>query len=389
MRAFFNHQELPTDEAVVSWNDQTIQSFHGLSWNSSDPFILGMYARPIYNVALANEFIRQSSDANLGKRNVTGADAAEVKKMKAEARFLRAFNYWVMMDLFGKSTFITENDGVGTFMPNEISRGELFNYIETELKAIEADLGAAKTAEYGRVDQAAAWALLARIYLNAKVYSGTERNTDAITYASKVINAGYSLHNKYNELFMADNHRHTSELIFTANCDGLRTTSFGNTTFFIHAASGDDNADYGANGGWYGYTATSALGNLFPKLADGSLDSNADKRAAHFYTSLRKATPAQMALPTIAFPNGMAVRKYVNLRADGGAVSDATKTYSDIDFPLIRLAEMHLIYAEAVLRGGAGGSQATALQYVNAVRARSNAAPLTACLLYTSPSPRD
>ncbi len=168
IRMLFNCEELPTDEAVVAWNDQTIKDFHGLKWTADDPFLKGIYARCIYNVTLINEYIRESDDAKLAERNITGADAAEIKKTKAEARFLRAFNYWVMLDLFGKSTFITEADFVGTSLAGEKSRPELFNYIETELKAIETELATAKSAEYGRVDQGAAWALLARLYLNCK-----------------------------------------------------------------------------------------------------------------------------------------------------------------------------------------------------------------------------
>ncbi|MFZ1226361.1 MAG: RagB/SusD family nutrient uptake outer membrane protein, partial [Saprospiraceae bacterium] len=201
IRNFFNHQELPTDEAVVAWNDQTIKDFHDLKVTSSDVFVLGMYARPIYNITLINEYLRESTDAKVSGRGISGAEAADIANSRAEARFLRAFNYWVMMDLFGKSSFITEEDLIGTNLPKEISRVDLFNYIESELKDIDSKLAPAHTIEYGRVDQAAAWALLARVYLNAKVYTGTERYTDAITYSQKVINAGYTLQPKYSELF--------------------------------------------------------------------------------------------------------------------------------------------------------------------------------------------
>ena len=232
IRGFFNCQELPTDEAVVSWNDQTIKDFHNLRWSSSDPFLLGMYARPIYNIMVGNEYLRESTDEKLASRNITGADAAEIKKTRAEVRFLRAFNYWVMMDIFGRSTFIDESNVVGTTLPGEKKRDELFAFIETELKAIENELAPVKTIEYGRVDQGAAWALLARMYLNAKVYINADKYTEAITYAKKVIDGGYSLHSNYRELFMADNDKRKDEFIFAVNCDGLRTKSYGNTTFF-------------------------------------------------------------------------------------------------------------------------------------------------------------
>ena len=375
IRMFFNTQELPTDEAVVSWNDQTIHDFHNLKWTSGDPFLKGIYARPIYNITLGNEYLRESTDEKLASRGITGADAAEIKKARAEVRFLRAFNYWVMMDLFGKSTFITEANLVGTDLPKQITRAALFTYIETELKAIDADLAPAKTIEYGRVDQSAAWSLLARLYLNAGVYTGTARYTDAITYAKKVIGvSGYSLQTGYGKLFMADNDKYKNEIIWAINCDGLQTQAYGNTTFFVHAAAGDDAAEYGVGGGWYGYRATSALGNLFPKTGTGDIDTAKDKRGLSFYTSKFKGTAAQSAIGDVGdFNTGLHVKKYVNIKSDGGAVSDITKTFSDVDFPVFRLAEMYLIYAEAVLRSGTGGDLTTALQYINLIRARAGA----------------
>jgi len=367
LRGLFNCQELPTEEAVVAWNDQTIKDFHNMSWSSADPFLKGMYARPIYNIMVANEYLRESTDEKLSARKISGADATEIKATRAEARFLRAFNYWVMMDLFGRSTFITEANGVGTNLPGEKSRGELFQYIENELKALDTLLQPARTIEYGRVDRGAAWALMARMYLNAGVYTGTTRYTDAITYAQKVITAGYSLHTNYRELFMADNHKHTNEIIYAITCDGLKARSYGNTTFFIHAAAGGDYTDFGTSEGWFGYRATKGLADKFTDLTGAT-----DKRAM-FTTSLYGTSPSQMAINDIAdFSNGLHVNKWRNIRSDGQAVSDATKYWSDIDFPVFRLAEMYLIYAEAVLRGGTGGDQTTALGYINQIRQRAH-----------------
>jgi starch-binding outer membrane protein, SusD/RagB family len=366
IRMFFNCQELPTDEAVVAWNDQTIQDFHNLKWNSADPFLKGIYARPIYNVTLINEYLRESTDAKLAERGITGTQAADIKNSVAEVRFLRAFNYWVMMDLFGKSTFITETDQIGSALPKEINRADLFAYIESELKAIETDLAPVKTIEYGRVDQGAAWALLARMYLNAEVYTGTAKYTEAVTYASKVISGGYSLYNGYPKVFMADNDKAKDEFIYAINCDGLRTTGYGNTTFFVHCASGDDHNEYGVAGGWNGYRTTSSLVHLF---ADPT--GNTDKRAL-FTTTKYGTDAAQLQLTSIAdFNTGPHVKKYINIRSDSGAVSDVAQTFSDVDFPVFRLSEMYLIYAEAVLRGGTGGDAATALSYINKIRERA------------------
>ena len=224
----------------------------------------------------------------------------------------------------------------------------------------------ARTAEYGRVDQGAAWALLARVYLNAKVYTGTEKNSDAITYAKKVIAAGYSLHTNYAELFMADNDKRKNEFMFAINCDGLHTQAYGNTTFFVHCAAGDDHNEFGVAGGWYGYRSTQGLADKFTDLTGGT-----DKRAM-FTTSSFGTSAAQIAISTVDnFTNGLHVNKYKNIRSDAGPVSDPDRNFSDIDFPVFRLSEMYLIYAEAVLRGGTGGDAATALTYINNIRERA------------------
>jgi hypothetical protein len=367
IRAFFNCQELPTDEAVVAWNDQTILDYHSLKWGSSDPFLKGMYARPIYNITVANDYLNQSTESALAARGITGNSATDIINSRAEVRFLRAFNYWVMLDLFGKSTFITEESKVGD-LPKEITRTELYTYIESELIAIDADLQPAKSMEYGRVDKAAAWALLARLYLNAQVYTGTPKYAEAALNAKKVIDAGYSLQNSYAGLFMADNHKMKDEFIFTANCDGLNTKGYGNTTFFIHAAAGADFPDFGVvdGGGWAGYRATKALANLFPDYTG-----NTDKRAM-FTTSKYDVSPEQIEIKDVtAFDQGLHVKKWVNIRMDGGPISDPKGYYSDIDFPIFRLAEMYLIYAEAAARGASGATVANAVNYINLIRARA------------------
>jgi len=368
IRPFFNCEELPTDEAVCAWNDQTIHDYHNLSFTSSDPFLKGMYARPIYNVTLANEYLRNSTDAAVAANGITGTDATSIKNSRAEVRFLRAFNYWIMMDLFGNSTFITEADQIAGGMPSEIKRAALFNYVVGELRAIDADLMPVKTNVYGRVDQGAAWALLARIYLNAKIYTGTPHYDSAIYYASKVIGGGYSLQPSYAKLFMADNDKQKNEFIFAIPIDGANTQGYGNTTFFAHAASGSEaQTDYGVTGGgWSGYRATTGLSNLFTDPSGAT-----DKRAM-FTTSAYAATPAVFAINDVSsFDQGVHVKKYVIIRSDGAKVNDPTGYFADIDFPVFRLAEMYLIYAEATLRGGTGGTTAQALNYLNLIRARA------------------
>jgi len=377
-RIFWESEELSTDEAVISWGDVGIQDFHNMNWTANNSFLTGLYYRSMYQITLANEFIRQSADDELAKRGFTGTDADQIRQFAREARYLRAFQYWVMMDLYGNPPFADENTAVGAAPPARIARADLFTYIENELKAIEPNMPAPHTNEYGRADQAAVWALLARLYLNAPVYLGISTTvptdpqavpyyTNAITYANKVIGAGYQLIPNYSWLMRADNDLNTSatgEFIFTINYDGIHTQGYGGTTFLTHACVGGGMPakSFGIGGGWSGTRTTKNLPALFPGYP--SFNTITDARA-QFYTSGQNLEIADLT----AFTDGLGVTKYKNIKRDGSPGS--SQDFSDIDMPLFRLPEMYFIYAEAVLRRGTGGDATTALGYMNALRTRA------------------
>ena len=360
LRLYWKAEELPTDEAVIQWGDIGLQDFHNMNWTSNNPFITGLYYRSLFQITLANDFIRQSSDAQLKARGITGASADTVRLFKTEARFLRAFQYAVMMDIFGTPPFIDETELAAGTYPQQKSRADLFKYIESELKAIEPLLPAPRANEYGRADKAAAWSLLARIYLNGKVYTGADKYTEAITYSKKVIDAGYSLINDYKQLMLADNQLNTSEFIFTINYDGNHTQNYGGTTFLTHASIGGsiNPSDFGVDYTWSGLRTTKALVSKFP--AAGKADSR-----AQFYTDGQNLEIKSQTVYT----DGYAIVKYKNKTR--GGVSGSNQTFVDIDFPVFRLPEMYLIYAEAVARNGAGGDATTAISYINTIRTRA------------------
>ena len=365
LRLYWSMQELTTDEALIGWNDGTIKDLHAQTWTSGNEFIRTMYSRIFYQVALTNEFLRQTTDAKLDDRGTEASLRAEIKKYRSEARFMRALTYWHAMDLFGNVPFVTEEDPIGAFLPEQIQRGDLFTYVEKELLAIENDIVPARQNDYGRADQAAVWMLLSKIYLNAEVYTGTARYVDVITYTSKVISAGYAISsNPYHHLFLADNDTNgtQSEVIFPITFDGLNTQSFGGMTFLIHAAVGGSMvpAEFGINGGWAGLRTTSTLVEQFPGEAN-----SADKRAL-FYTDGQTKEINN----TSTFTQGYAVEKFRNVDVNGVAGSDPTGDIPDTDFPMFRLADTYLMYAEAFLRGG-GGTAANAVTYINQLKARA------------------
>lgn len=360
LRQYWQAQELSTDEAVIAWNDATIKDFHYMTWSSSDVFLRALYYRLYFQITLCNEFIRESAPAKLSERNISGADATEVGYMRAEARFLRALSYYHALDLYGNVPFVTENDAVGAFLPPRITRADLFNYIESELKAIETQLKDAKANEYGRADRAAAWALLSRLYLNAEVYTGSARYGDAITYCNKITAAPYSLIANWKNLFLADNNvTGANEVIFPITFDGSKSRTWGGTTYLIHAPLvGTMNpANFGVDANWGGIRTTKQFVQIFAGPAGDS--------RMNFYTSGQN-----LDINDIGNQNeGYGIIKFSN-KTSGGA-NGSNPTWTDTDFPVFRLAEIYLTYAEATLRGGAGGNAATALNYINLLRQRA------------------
>ncbi|MEP6749015.1 MAG: RagB/SusD family nutrient uptake outer membrane protein [Bacteroidota bacterium] len=360
LRGFWYLQTLSTDEAGWTYHGNTDPlGIHQMSWSSINQTVAGAYYRSYFQIALCNDFIREASDGNLGSRGITGASADSIRKYKAEARYLRAFQYWVLMDMFANPPMVTEATPIASGLPKQIARKDLFTYVESELLAVQADLLPAKTNEYGRVDQAAAWALLARIYLNAGIYTGTTRYTDCITYCNKAINAGYTLHSKYAELMLADNNLNTDEFIFAIPYDGTHTQNWGGTTTLVHGPAGVPASVSGLSGSWGCIRVTQQLVGLF----------DANDMRGQFYTSGQNLIMANL---LDVSTDGYSSSKFRNVTRSGGPApnKDPAGNWSDVDFPLFRLGEVYLNYAEAVLRGGTGGDVATALGYVNKLRTR-------------------
>ena len=102
LREYFNMQELTTDEAQIVWNDGTVHTLHDGTWNNQCEFIRAMYDRIYYEISLDNEFIRNTTDAQLAANGITGSNLTLAKQYRAEARYLRALSYTHAIDLFGR-----------------------------------------------------------------------------------------------------------------------------------------------------------------------------------------------------------------------------------------------------------------------------------------------
>lgn len=360
-RLYWNIQQLTSDETLCVWNDPGVPDMVYGTPDADNIMIKGLYTRSLYAITVANEFLRESTPDKLSARGIT--NTTEIEAYRAEARFVRAYQYWVLLDLFGNPPFITETSLIGKVSPEQIQRPELFSFIENELLEIESTIKPAKQNEYGRADQGAVWALLTRLYLNANVYTGQEKYTEAITYANKVINGGYSLATNYANLFLEDNHTvGKDEIIFSINYDGVNTRNYGGTTFLINSLiNGEMNpVSFGVpTGGWGGNRSTKMLPLLFTDHSGST-----DKRAMFFGDKLENDELGE-------FKDGLRITKFKNVKSNGTPGASQGGTFSSLDFPLFRLADVYLMYAEAVLRGGTGGSTAQALNYFNQIRQRA------------------
>ena len=358
IRGLYHHQELTTDESVCGWNDQTIKNFHYMNWTTDDTFIYAFYSRLLMQVASANEFIREVEKADF--------DAGLKNRYLAEARVLRAIAYYHAIDCFGSVPFATEDDVVGT-NPEQISRADLFAWLEEELKDIIAgnNLPGKDNVAAGHVSMGAAKFLLAKLYLNAEVYTGSARWNDCATILKDLMDDGYSLHTTsagvypaYQELFLADNDRCTDEIIFAIQQDGVYTQSYGCTNYIIFASTGGemDPASIGISSGWGGLRMTP---EFFAKFT------NDDQRKL-FYTDTQQASIDDIG----DFTNGYAFMKFLNRTSDGGAGQEAG--FVDTDFPLMRYADVLLMAAECEARG----ASCNGLAAFNQVRERAGLNPV-------------
>lgn len=358
-------QTLSADQMIWSYeNDPGTREIQRNIWTAQNPVLLGMFSRAHLSIALANNFLRETTDEVLDSRGVSDATRTDIVAYRAEAKLMRAMAYYYMMDIFGKANFADETTPINS-QPEVYERAQLFTFIEAELKAIDDDLIASRQNEYGRADKSVAYMILAKMYLNAEVYISENKYADCITYCEKIIGGGYSLATNYLHNFMADNNTNsaTNEVIFPIISDGVTTQNYGPTTVIINGAVGSleiNGAEVGVgDAGWGGALR---VRKQFAELFDGSFSNDTRNTIIKGERSIDIDDIANK-------DSGYVIQKYSNATSDGDFGVD--KTFVDTDFPLFRLADVYLMYAEAHKRGG-GGNLSTAVDYVNELRTRAN-----------------
>ena len=403
-RQMWNSNELTTDEAICGWGDEGIASYCHNSYDASHPMLRGYYYGLCIGITFCNQYLEVFNDYNA--------------TMSAEIRFLRAFQFYLLMDAFGNIPFTTKISGDN---PEQYTRTQVYEFIESELKAIVGETSSDQVLndpapknygqkDFGRVDKAAAWMLLARLYLNAQVYTGTPQWAAARDYAKKVMDSPYKLFTNdyegtgvdgvtrnftaYQMLFMGDNGTNGAmvEAVFPVIQYGTRTTSWGGTNFLICSTFDGDMHPYPYDASEVNglYNNSTWGGNRCRPELIKKFFSDIDAPEGHAYDVVEAAGDDRALFETEGrhlnvenesdFKYGYAVAKFTNFKCDGSKGSDIT--FSDSQLMYMRAAEAYLTYAEAVTRlGGSGAAPADALQAINAIRARAHAAPMASCSL--------
>lgn len=393
IRQMWNVNELPTDEAICGWGDPGIQDFVFNTYGPAHPMAAMFYFRLMTGITYCNDYLANFATRDSKGANLITVSDAEMRQMAAEVRFVRALHYFYMMDTFGNIPF---PETIGQ-KPRQASRKEVYDFIESELLAIEPDLGPAvartsSQAGYGRANKAADWLLLARLYLNAEVYTGTPQWAKAAEYAKRVMDSGYKLNTTpsadgkwtaYQKLFMGDNGESSAsqEIIFPILFDGITTTSYGGSFYVIastfdgkmHADPADANATNGTTGAWAGNRARPDLVRKFfptgdvPEVESYVMRQKANDDRAIFWGKDRKLDNETQS----TFTDGFGVAKFLNFHSDGTPTHDAQ--FPDTDYPLMRAAEAYLMYAEAQARLNGGTTNAEGTAAINALRSRAHA----------------
>lgn len=416
LRLLFTLGEFPTDELVWIWPHDEAGSIGDLvacTWSSNNTLCYGAYYRLLGHIAICNQFLTNTADDT----------DAETIEMRAEARVLRAFSYYNMIDLFGQSSFITEEAELGSD-PIQISRAELFTWIEKELTEIVDQKLISEKPIYGRVGLDGAEALLARLYLNAEVFSGKARWADCQARCENIINRhkgtgfeGTGLAKEYLYLFCKDNKQFMpggtnadeNEILFGISYDADMTQSYGGPTFIVAGTITNSHyvprQYYGCSGEWSCIKGIQQMAERFYGLDNdkrddlwirglkpGGSDAAGNSWDSEDYTDTflgftgAWATTGGNAIikftGNTVSPNPGEYNKERPLAIFDGeyyTTEDGTLAWNpnygatvfmSTDQPIIRLADIYLMYTECFINGSVGDRQ-KALDYINYVRKRA------------------
>ena len=405
-----------TDESVYSHSGNAIEKFYDGGWSASNNNDASLWTKCWRGISYANLFLTEFKDQTF-EDYLTDldykAELHQYQNLQFEARFLRAYYYFLLVRSFGGVPLITTTmDATEINSQPRATSDEVFQFINSECKAIQdtivkdySDLGAMQLKsknETGRVNNLCVLALKARasLYYASPLFNPNndkERWHQAALDNLELINTcrarGMKLSADYGALFQKDNWQNSEECILVR-----RIVSASNTFEKYNFPIGLENA-----GG--GNCPTQNLVDAYEMTngkaitdADSGYDpqnpyANRDSRLAMTVAVNGEQWPNETletfigganALPiTYATPTGYYLKKYVNKSLTIGALNATTERHHWVIF---RLAEFYLNYAEAMLNyTGSGyetssGLSMTAAAALNVVRARAKQPNLAAGL---------
>mgnify|MGYP006140142731 FL=1 len=353
-------QEVASDEMVIAhkgadWEDggQWIR-MHRHTWNPQEESFNNSWAYCYSAIGEINNLIISYPD---------------VPALNAELKVLRALIYMWLIDSFGNVPIIDETTTGGN--PTNATRAQVFTFIESSIKN-NIDLLPAKSGKY-TINKITAQAMLAKLYINAGVYTGTAKWAEAEAAANAVINSGdYSLTSNYFANFSERNGGST-ENILTLPYDQNNAGGFNLPQMTLHYSS---QATFNLQDQpWNGYASLEEFYKSYDKN---------DARINSFLVGPQFSSDGKRLVDISAEPNDpdgqpLTYTPEINMltpnsfRQAGARVAKfefATGAANSLnnDYPLIRLGDIILIKAEAALRQG---KTADALAAVNQIRTRA------------------
>ena len=364
-RGVYDLQTFGSDEAMLptrgsDWYDGGLwQAMYCHSWAAGHDLPKNAWLYLYKVITLCNRSLEQ-----LQKHQTLLTDL-QLQEYEAEVRALRAIYYWYLIDLFGRVPLITST-GVSMNQVHQSERADVFSFIVKELSDASPFLSESNSIKpgdyYGRVTRPVVWFVLAKLMLNAEVYTGQARWEDCIDYCNRIEEAGYSLEPYYVTNFFV--HNETScENIWTIPMDknlyANQQQNLYRSYHYRHAAAYGFTAENGA-------CATQRTLDIFGYDTDDEdsrfslnywagpiIDLNGN------YVNDRTGNPLayyprEVALDLSGSPfvetAGARMKKY---EIDKNATKDGK--LMDNDIVLFRFADVLLMRAEAKLRSGGDG----------------------------------
>lgn len=398
--SYWQLQTLSTDEAILpsragGWYDGgRYQQLHYHNWTADNPIIADSWTWGFTTISTCNRILALFAASK---------ESAAKTRVAAELRLLRALMLYYMMDAYGNIPApLTFGD---TIKPVQKSRAEVFSIIESEIKATLPDLSAATDATvYGRPNLYTAYALLAKLNLNAEVYTSKSRYNDAVAACDTIIqSAKYQLAADYAKMFYPDNGPQTAEFIYAIPYDHASALGDQFSWYSLHPSL---QQKYGLSyrlsnpvstiPSYYAFfddandvrTSVWLTGKQYDFAGNPIIINTTKVGLDNTYTGADGSTPVSYHL---TFTPDVTLRDVVKFEVGGDELGKAKgirniKFYPDVtatdrnqsnDVPVFRFADILLMKAEAILRGATPTYNITALSLVNQLRTTRKAAPMT------------